>query len=59
MAWVGEEDWHSSIDSDERFIPTPYADYLKVASIESVMQDIDEIGSGVAVEGELYCGDAG
>jgi ATP-binding protein involved in chromosome partitioning len=46
-------------NSDERFIPTPYADYLKVASIESVMQDIDEIGSGVAVEGEFYCGGAG
>jgi ATP-binding protein involved in chromosome partitioning len=46
-------------NSDERFIPTLYADYLKVASIESVMQDIDEIGSGVAVEGEFYCGGAG
>jgi ATP-binding protein involved in chromosome partitioning len=31
-------------NSDKRFIPTPYSDDLKVASIESIMQDIDETG---------------
>ena len=31
-------------DSDKRFLPMAYSDDLKVASIESVMQDIDEIG---------------
>ncbi len=31
-------------NSDKRFMPTPYSDDLKVASIESVMQDIDETG---------------
>jgi Mrp family chromosome partitioning ATPase len=30
--------------SDKRFIPIPYSDDLKVASIESLMQDIDETG---------------
>ena len=30
--------------SDKPFIPMPYSDDLKVASIESVMQDIDETG---------------
>ena len=29
-------------DSDKQFIPTPYSDNLKVASIDSLMQDIDE-----------------
>ncbi len=31
-------------DSDKRFLPVAYSDDLKVASIESVMQDIDETG---------------
>ena len=31
-------------DSDKRFLPMAYSDDLKVASIESVMQDIDETG---------------
>ena len=31
-------------DSDKPFIPMPYSDDLKVASIESVMQDRDETG---------------
>ena len=31
-------------NSDKQFIPMPYSDNLKVASIESLMQDIDETG---------------
>jgi len=31
-------------NSDKQFIPMPYSDDLKLASIESVMQDIDETG---------------
>jgi Mrp family chromosome partitioning ATPase len=31
-------------DSDKRFLPMAYSDDLKLASIESVMQDIDETG---------------
>jgi len=31
-------------NSDKRFLPMAYSDDLKVASIESVMQDIDETG---------------
>ena len=31
-------------NSDKQFIPMPYSDDLKVASIESLMQDIDETG---------------
>jgi len=31
-------------DSDKRFLPMAYSDDLKLASIESVMQDIDENG---------------
>ena len=31
-------------DSDNRFIPVPYSDNLKVASIDSVLHDIDETG---------------
>lgn len=31
-------------NSDKQFIPLPYSDDLKVASIESLMQDIDETG---------------
>jgi len=31
-------------NSDKRFLPIPYSDDLKVASIESLMQDIDETG---------------
>jgi len=33
-----------SRDSDKQFIPMPYSENLKVASIESYMQDIDETG---------------
>ena len=32
-------------DSDKRFLPMAYSDDLKVASIESVMHDIDETGA--------------
>jgi Mrp family chromosome partitioning ATPase len=31
-------------NSDKQFIPLPYSDDLKVASIESLMQDVDETG---------------
>ena len=37
-------DFAIASNSDKRFIPTPYSDDLKVASIESVMQGIDETG---------------